>query len=44
MKRVELRIKIKLGEPFQIEEIIKMIKRIEKEYSCNCTLLEVEID
>lgn len=27
-----------------ISDLVKVIQEIEKEYSCNCTLLEVEID
>jgi len=41
---VELKIKVKIGAPSEIKELIDLIKQIEKEYSCNCTLLEVEIN
>lgn len=39
---MELRIKVKVNEPSEIKEIIEIVKKIEKEYSCNCTLLEIE--
>lgn len=41
---MELKINAKLGQISEIEEIVKVIRTIEKEYSCNCTLLELEID
>lgn len=41
---MEIKIKIKIWEPCQIKEVIELIKKIEKEYSCNCTLLEMDID
>lgn len=39
---MELKIKIKIGPPSEIKKLIELIKEIEKEYSCNCTLLEIE--
>lgn len=39
---MELRIKINKAVFSEIEEVIKKIKEIEKEHSCNCTLLEIE--
>ncbi len=39
---MELKIKTKIGENSEIKEIIKLIQEIEKEYSCHCTLLEIE--
>lgn len=39
---MELRIKIRIGQLSDLEGIIKRIREIEKEYSCNCTLLEIE--
>lgn len=41
---MELKIKTKLAVNSEIEEFVKKIKEIEEEYSCNCTLLEIEID
>ena len=41
---MELKIKAKLGQVAGVEEVIKSIREIEKEYSCNCTLLEIEIN
>lgn len=41
---MELRIKAKLSEIAHIKDVVKIIKEIEKEHSCNCTLLELEID
>ena len=40
---MELRIKAKLPLVSDIKEVVAFIKLIEKEYSCNCTLLELEI-
>lgn len=42
--KMEIRIKIKVNEPKEIEEVIKKVKEIEKEHSCSCTLLEVEVN
>lgn len=39
---MELKIKTKVAENCEIEEIIKLVQKIEKEYSCDCTLLEIE--
>jgi hypothetical protein len=39
----ELKIKVKLGQVNELEKTVEIIKKIEKEYNCNCTLLEVEI-
>lgn len=41
---MELRVTVKLGHLSEVKEAIKTIKEIEKEYSCNCTLLEIKID
>ena len=41
---MELRVTVKLGHLSEVKEAIKTIKEIEKEYSCNCTLLEIRID
>ncbi len=41
MKEMEIKISLK-GNYIKLEEVVKKIKKIEKEYSCNCTLLEVE--
>ena len=40
---MEIKIKVRVATTAEMEEIIKRIKTIEKEYSCTCTLLEVEI-
>ena len=40
--KMEIKLKVKINESYEIEEIIKKIKEIEKEYSCICTLLEIE--
>jgi len=40
---MDLKIKTKLAENAEIEEFVKKIQEIAKEYSCNCTLLEIEI-
>jgi len=41
---MELRISAKMGHLCEVEEAVELIKKIEKEYSCNCTLLEIRID
>jgi len=40
---MELKVKIKLSNVTELKETIIKINEIEKEYSCNCTLLETEI-
>ncbi|WHH58279.1 hypothetical protein [Petroclostridium sp. X23] len=40
---MELKVKLRLRTGEDMEELIKMIEKIEKEHSCNCTLLEIEI-
>lgn len=42
-KNMEIKIKVRAATTAEIEELIKRINTIEKEYSCACTLLEVEI-
>lgn len=42
---MEIKIKVKINEINEINEIkevVKLVREIEKEYSCNCTLLEIE--
>ncbi len=39
---MEIKIKIKDTNILELEDLIKKVKVIEKEYSCNCTLLEIE--
>lgn len=39
---MELKIKAKINNFKELERVIKIIKEIEKEHSCNCTLLEVD--
>jgi uncharacterized alkaline shock family protein YloU len=39
---MEIRVKAQVTYPHQIKEVVEIIREIEKEYSCNCTLLEVE--
>lgn len=41
---MELKIKVVLNEIKEIQEVIQLVKDKEKEYSCNCTLLEIEIN
>jgi hypothetical protein len=41
---MELIIKAKLINVLDIEKLVKQIRETEKEYSCNCTLLEIEIE
>lgn len=38
---MKLQIKATTSEKVRIEEVVKKIRAIEKEYSCNCTLLEI---
>lgn len=40
---MELRVKAHLGNASLLEGLVEEIREIEKEHSCNCTLLEVEI-
>ena len=40
---MELKVKLKLGQVSDLEQAVKTIQKAEKEYNCNCTLLEVEI-
>lgn len=40
---MELKIKANLNSICEINELLKAVKTIEKEYSCNCILVEVEI-
>jgi len=39
---VEIKVKVKIGEISEINDVVKQIREIEKEYSCICTLLEIE--
>ncbi len=39
----EVKIKVKLANASELKTMFKVIKEAEKEYSCNCTLLEIEI-
>lgn len=39
---MELKIKVHLECITEISAIIEEIRKIEKEYSCHCTLLEIE--
>ena len=41
---MDIKIKTKLAENSEIEGFVKKIQEIAEEYSCNCTLLEIEID
>lgn len=40
---MEIKIKIKLPALEDFKKAISIIKEVEKEHSCNCTLLDVEI-
>lgn len=40
---MEIKIKTSLNDQNQLENFIKEIKKIEKEYNCNCTLLDIEV-
>lgn len=40
---MELRIKVSVNTTAELEEVVQKIKGIEKEYNCNCTLLDVTI-
>ena len=40
--KTELKIKIKTTSLSDLRYVIKEIKEMEKEYSCHCTLLEIE--
>jgi len=40
---MELIIKISVNTMQELEERIKVIKKIEKEHNCNCTLLDVTV-
>lgn len=41
---MELKIKVRLSSPIEIATMVENIRTIEKEYSCNCTLLEIVVD
>ena len=43
MKEILVKVYTSIYELEQIEKVIKKIENIEKEYSCDCTLIEVEI-
>lgn len=42
---MELRVKVKLctGNASELKDLVKVIEETAKEYSCDCTLLEVEL-
>lgn len=40
---MELKIKARLNIVEELKELIQTIDKIEKEYTCRCTLLEIEI-
>jgi hypothetical protein len=40
---MELKIKAKLSNISDVEKLMEKIRAIEKEHSCNCTLVEIEI-
>ncbi len=42
VNEMEIRVKAKVAFIKDIEKVVKTIRTIEKEHSCNCTLLEVE--
>lgn len=42
VNEMEIRVKAQVIYPHQIKEVVEIIREIEKEHSCNCTLLEVE--
>lgn len=39
---MELKIKVKSVAFCEVEKIITIVREIEKEHSCHCTLLEIE--
>ena len=41
-QQMEFKVKTKFSRPKDITQMIEEIKEIEKEYNCNCTLLEIE--
>jgi hypothetical protein len=41
---MELQIKAKVSSIEELKKLIQSIRTIEKEHSCNCTLVDVEID
>lgn len=43
---MELKVKIKIPQACtdELQELIEKIEELEKEHSCHCTLLEVEIE
>lgn len=43
MSKIEIKIKVKTDAVNNIKEIVNLIREIEKEYSCCCTLLEIEV-
>lgn len=43
MNVINISIKIKPCTLSEVREILETIRKIEKEHSCNCTLLEVEV-
>jgi len=40
---MELKIRTKIGSIKGLKAIVETIKQIEKEYNCDCTLLDVEV-
>ncbi len=40
---LEFKVKVKIANIFDLDKTIEKINEIEKEYRCNCTLLEIEI-
>ena len=40
---MEIRIKKSVNTVKELEEVVQKIKKIEEEYNCHCTLLEIEI-
>ncbi|WP_281372263.1 MULTISPECIES: hypothetical protein [Sedimentibacter] len=42
MSSIEIRIKAKLSTAEELKDFVRTIRDIEKEHSCNCTLLEIE--
>lgn len=39
---IEVKIKVENANFFNIEEVLKKVRKVEEEYSCHCTHLEIE--
>lgn len=40
---MELKVKVKVNNASEINKILSLLRNLEKEYSCKCTELDVEV-